>query len=119
MPLAEPLILQVLMTARTRLSGAAWLVVRDTHAAEDIFQNVALKAMSREVTFESEAALLSWAFIAARREGIDWLRRHQRESLGLDAKIFDLLDREWQAAPVHPTGARIDALRDCLARSPN
>lgn len=118
MPLAEPLILQVLMTARTRLSGAAWLVVRDTHAAEDIFQNVALKAMSREVTFESEAALLSWAFIAARREGIDWLRRHQRESLGLDAKIFDLLDREWQAAPVHPTGARIDALRDCLASAP-
>lgn len=118
MPLAEPQILQTLMKARTRLSAAAWLVVRDTHAAEDIFQNVALKAMTREVTFESEAALLSWAFVTARREGIDWLRRHQRESLGLDTEILDLIDREWQAPPAHPAGTRIDALRECLAAAP-
>ena len=118
MTLTEQQILQSLMKSRTRLSAAAWVVVRDTHAAEDIFQNVALKAMTREVTFESEAALMSWAFITARREGIDWLRRHQREALGIDAAILDLLDREWQAAPSHPSGAKIDALQDCLAAAP-
>ncbi len=37
MALVEAEILQALMKARTRLSAAAWLVVRDTHAAEDIF----------------------------------------------------------------------------------
>jgi DNA-directed RNA polymerase specialized sigma24 family protein len=37
-----------------------------THAAEGIVQKVALKAMTREVSFESEGALLSWAFITAR-----------------------------------------------------
>ena len=75
MNLSEPEILQALMKSRTRLSASAWVVVRDTHAAEDIFQNVALKAMTREVSFESEGALLSWAFITARHEEIDWLRR--------------------------------------------
>jgi hypothetical protein len=35
--LSEPDILGALMKARTRLSAAAWLLVRDTHAAEDIF----------------------------------------------------------------------------------
>lgn len=118
MPLVEPQILQALMKARTRLSAAAWLVVRDTHAAEDIFQNVALKALTRGVAFESEGALLSWALVSARREGIDWLRRHQRESLGLNAEILDLIDHEWQAVPTQSAGARVDALRDCLAAAP-
>lgn len=117
MNLSEPQILQSLMQARTRLSAAAWLVVRDTHAAEDIFQNVALKAMTGQAQFQSEAALLSWAFITARREGIDWLRRHQRESVGLEAEVLELLDREWQtSAPA--SSARLDALADCLTSAP-
>jgi hypothetical protein len=41
-------ILQMLMRARNRIAAAAWLVVRDAHAAEDIFENVALKAMRRK-----------------------------------------------------------------------
>lgn len=118
MKLAEPEILQALMKARTRVSAAAWLVVRDTHAAEDIFQNVAVKAMTRDVTFDNESALLSWALITARREGIDWLRRHKRESCGLDEGILDLLEREWQSHPVQPAGARIEALQSCLEAAP-
>lgn len=118
MILDEQTILETLMRARTRLSAAAWVVVRDAHAAEDIFQNVALKAMTRQVSFENEAALMSWAFISARREGIDWLRRHQRESLGLDADLLDLLDREWNSGPAHPAGAKIEALKECLAAAP-
>ncbi len=118
MNLSEPEILQALMKWRTRLSAAAWVVVRDTHAAEDIFQNVALKAMTRVVKFESEAALLSWAFITARREGIDWLRRHRREALGLAEDILGRLEQEWQAASPQPSGARMDALRECLAAAP-
>ena len=116
--LSEPEILQALMKSRNRVSAAAWLVVRDAHAAEDIFQNVALKAMTREVSFETDSALLSWAFITARREGIDWLRRHQRETFGLDADLLEVLEREWQAAPSHPDGAKMDALRDCLESAP-
>jgi len=118
MILSEHDILQTLMKWRTRLSAAAWVVLQDAHATEDIFQNVALKALTREVSFETEGALLSWASITARREGIDWLRRHQREALGLDAEILERLEREWQAAPPHPAGAKIEALRECLASAP-
>ncbi len=118
MNLSEHDILQALMQARSRLSAAAWLVVRDTHGAEDIFQNVALKAMTRDVRFENEAALMSWAFITARREGIDWLRRHQRETLCLDGEILALLEQEWQSEAAHPAGAKVEALQDCLAAAP-
>ena len=116
--LSEPDILQTLMKWRTRVSAAAWVVVRDAHAAEDIFQNVALKAMTRAVSFETESALMSWAFITARREGIDWLRRHQREAICLDAEILELLEREWQSEAAHPASAKIEALQDCLAAAP-
>lgn len=118
MNLSEQEILQALMKWRARLSAAAWVLMRDTHAAEDVFQNVALKAMTREVRFESEAALVSWAFITARREGIDWLRRHRTEALGLSEDILALLEQEWRSASPQPSGARVDALRECLAAAP-
>jgi RNA polymerase sigma-70 factor (ECF subfamily) len=117
MNLNEKEILQTLMTWRTRVSAAAWVVVRDTHAAEDIFQNVAIKAMTREVSFENEGALMSWAFITARREGIDWLRRHQREAICLDSEILELLEQEWQAGR-NPAGDRMEALQVCLESAP-
>lgn len=115
--LTEQDILQFLMQTRPRLTAAAWIVVRDTHAAEDIFQNVTLKAMTGRASFESEGALLSWAMITARREGLDWLRRRQRESIGLDEGILDLLDHEWKSeGPV--SSARLDALSECLDALP-
>lgn len=118
MNLSEHDILQCLMQARSRLSAAAWLVVRDTHASEDLFQNVTLKAMTGRADFTSEAALLSWAFITVRREGLDWLRRHQRETIGLEEGVLDLLDREWQSERPG-AGARFDALADCLETLPS
>lgn len=118
MNLNEHDILQTLMKWRTRLLAAAWVVVRDAHAAEDIFQNVALKAMTREVSFETEGALMSWAFITARREGIDWLRRHQRETACLDAEILELMEHEWQSEAAYPAGSKVEALQACLESAP-
>ena len=95
MALSEQGILQRLMSQRDRISAAAWLVVRDAHIAEDIFQNVALKALAKEVAFDSDGALMSWAFITARREGIDWLRRQKNAPVSLDETILELLEAEW------------------------
>ncbi len=111
-------ILRCLMQVRTRLSAAAWLVVRDTHGAEDIFQNVTLKAMDGRTPFASEAALISWAFITARHEAIDWMRRRQRETVGLAPEVLDLLDQEWQSAVPAPNG-RLDALQECVESLPD
>lgn len=118
MELSETEILQTLMKWRPRISAAAWVVVRDAHAAEDIFQNVALKAMTREIIFENVGSVLSWAFITARREGIDWLRRHHREATCLGGEILEMLEQEWQSEPAHTAGTKIEALQDCLEAAP-
>ena len=107
------------MQSRERISAAAWVVVRDAHVAEDIFQNTVLKAVTKDVEFEAEAALLSWAFITARREGLDWVRKHRRESVGCDPEILALLEKDWQSEASAPAGERIDALRECIDRLPD
>lgn len=118
MDLSEEKVLQTLMQARGRISAAAWVVVRDAHAAEDIFQNVALKALTKDVEFPAEGALISWAFVSARREAIDWIRRHRRETTGLHEDVLDLLHEDWVQEPVRRGNARVDALRDCLEGLP-
>ena len=78
--LDEYQIMKCLMDWRPRLLAAAWSVTRDGFAAEDIFQNVALKSITRRVVFRAEAALVSWAYVATRREGIDWLDLHAEQA---------------------------------------
>ena len=118
MAFSEQDILRVLMNSRDRIAAAAWVVVRDAQAAEDIFQNIAIKAMTKEVRFEAEGAVLSWAFIAARREAIDWLRRHRNESPALNTQIIELLEEEWLTA-CQREDSRTEALRDCLQELPD
>ena len=106
------------MASRDRISAAAWVVVRDTHAAEDIFQNVVLKALTKEVRFEAQGAVLSWAYITARREGIDWLRRHRRELTGLDGEVLGLLEQDWLGETARHGEVRTEALHACLSSLP-
>jgi len=94
MPLSEKEILRFLMQSRERISAAAWWVVKDAHVAEDIFQSTVLKAITKDVNFEAEAALFSWAFITARRDSLNWFRKHRRESVGIDEDILILIHQD-------------------------
>ena len=118
MPLSEQEILRFLMQSRERISAAAWLVVKDAHVAEDIFQNTVLKVVTKDVNFEAEAALFSWAFITARRDSLNWFRKHRRESVGIDEDILTLIHQDWQNDHLNPKGNRFEMLRDCMEELP-
>jgi RNA polymerase sigma-70 factor (ECF subfamily) len=117
MSLSEQEVLQALLASRNRIAAAAWIVVRDAQAAEDIFQNVVVKALAKENCFPTEGAALSWAFITARREGIDWLRRRRTETPVLDADVLDLMDREWLSENSR-ADSRSEALQECVSEMP-
>ena len=117
MMLSHDEIMRELFAARPRLGAAAFVIARDAQAAEDLFQNVALKALTQGATFEHEGALLSWATVSARREALDWLRRRKSEVPVLDNDVLDLLDAEHACAAPADTG-RVSALRDCLEQMP-
>jgi RNA polymerase sigma factor (sigma-70 family) len=46
------------------------------------------------------------------------LRRHRKESTGLDPEILDVLEQEWLSEPAHSGEVRMEALRVCLKTLP-
>ncbi len=114
-PLRETEIVQCLINSRNRISATAWLVVREANTAEDIFQNVVLKALTKDVQFYAEAALLSWAFVTARREALDWIERNRRTVPQVNEELLAQMDSEWNnLANGKAAVAKLEALESCL-----
>ena len=114
MALSQEDVVRTLLAARTRISASAWMVVRDVQAAEDIFQNLSVKALSGSTRFELEAQLVSWAHITARHEALNWVRSRKGRTLVLDETVLDLVASEGEGE-----GERVEALRECLATLPS
>jgi RNA polymerase sigma factor (sigma-70 family) len=113
MPLSQEAVVRTLLAARTRISASAWMIARDAQAAEDIFQNLSVKALAGESRFDVEAQLISWAHIAARHEALNWIRSRKGRALSLDEAVLDLVASEGETnAPGE--GLRVEALRGCL-----
>ncbi|MCM8538575.1 MAG: RNA polymerase sigma factor [Lentisphaeraceae bacterium] len=118
MNLTDEDILSVLMKTREKLSATIYLIIRDAQLAEDIFQNVTLKALTKGATFASEDYLLSWSFITAKREAIDWQRKHKKEHTGINAVVLEIMENEWLQRSKAQNNQQMDALRDCLESVP-
>lgn len=120
MALSQEDVVRTLLAARTRISASAWMVVRDVQAAEDIFQNLSVKALSGGSRFELEAQLISWAQITARHEALNWLRSRKSRAVSLDDAVLELVASEWDGDGAdRKEGRRVEALRDCLGTLPS
>lgn len=116
MALSQEEIIRTLLASRTQVLAAAWLVVRDAHVAEDLFQTTMVKAIGGGTLFEREAALISWAMVTARHQALNWVRDRRSQALVLDAAVLDLLEADWVRAGA--SRDRVDALQKCLAELP-
>lgn len=54
-------VVQVLLRERTRVAVVATAIVRDVHAADDIFQQIVLKGLENPSQFSDAEHLLAWA----------------------------------------------------------
>ena len=110
-------VVTTLFAHRGRLSAAIWLIVRDVHLAEDVFQEVAIKASSQPDQFQNASHLLSWSHVCAKNAALNLLRNRQKHMASLDESIIDQLDSEW-ANDGTAVDQRIDALQQCLSSLP-
>ena len=109
-------IVRALIRDRARLLGYIWAIVRDTHVADDLFQDVTVLAMERATEIKDEQHLALWARRAARLKALEALRKRSRRPVPLDGDVIELLEAEWDGDDPHGTGEDIEHLRACMAK---
>jgi RNA polymerase sigma-70 factor (ECF subfamily) len=97
-----------LLAERLPLTAFFASVTRDFHLAEDLFQDVCVKAVARADSFETTAHLMNWARLAGKNRAIDILRARDGRYVGLSDEMLALLAQEW------PDESKTDAMQEAL-----
>ena len=114
MVLEPDTIVQVLLRERLRVTALAAAVIRDVHAADDIFQQVVLAALEARSHFRDTDHVLAWSFRAARHRALDLARNRRLHSL--PDEVLDLLESRWTDPAAVAGSDRGEALHRCLGR---
>src|SRR5919198_1922807 len=93
MGLEADAVVQLLLRERLRIVAAAMVVVRDVHAADDLFQQVVLSALEHRAQIRDAEHLLAWSLRAARHRAVDLARRKQVRPLS--SEVLDLFEADW------------------------
>lgn len=112
------MVVKILLADRVRLCASVWAVVRDTHLADDIFQETVLKAIGDPSRFNDARHVSRWAMTAARNLAIDAARHNQRTTAILQELALQRLDDFWLTQSPQQIASWIDALHDCLGKLP-
>jgi len=115
--MTEELLVKTLLDARPRLIAATLAVLRDVHQAEDVFQEVLIKALRMRESFSDEAGLMAWTRVSMRNQGIDFVRRAGRlETILSELALNAVADRLDDLASAE--NQKVTALRHCLDQLP-
>ncbi|MDP3330812.1 MAG: sigma-70 family RNA polymerase sigma factor [Methylococcaceae bacterium] len=68
-----------LAALRPDMTRFAYLLLRDSHAVEDVVQATMLTAIEKQAGFKNNSSLKTWLFTILRNKSIDALRRGKRE----------------------------------------
>jgi RNA polymerase sigma-70 factor (ECF subfamily) len=114
MPLEMDAVVQTLLRQRRRVTAYAAAIVRDVHAADDLFQQIVLAAIEGRKQFRDTEHLLAWSLRAARHRAVDLVRsRHARL---LPDDVLDLLEGHWSDPAGSGWSDEGEALHGCLGR---
>src|SRR6186713_1412371 len=109
-----------LLRERLALTAYVSTVTRDFHLAEDIFQEVCVKAVGKGGDFETQQHLINWARVAGRHRAIDVLRTRDGKVVGLSEEMLAALEPVWPQGEAAQGSAALEALRKCMDRlTPN
>jgi len=114
MSLSRDIVVKTLLRNRLRVMSVATAIVRDVHAADDIFQQVVLSALESCESFHDSGHVLAWALRAAKHRSLDLAQR--RRLLSLPDEILDQMTSEWSDPTSMVWSDQAEALQRCLGR---
>ncbi|MEO0476009.1 MAG: RNA polymerase sigma factor, partial [Planctomycetota bacterium] len=112
MPLSEEQLVAVLLREQPRLLAFLNALVRHETLADDLFQDLSLKAVHARPTIETEKHFVYWLYRTARHRAIDELRKAKIPCL--DDRVLDLMEADWSEPHSAGTSDRAEALGRCL-----
>lgn len=112
MPLDTTAVTRELLANRFRVLAVAAMVLREHHLADDVFQQVVMKAIENPAQFKDAGHLLAWALRTARHRAIDAARGRREQRL--DEGVYELLEAHVAELPSRHFTDRRDALQKCL-----
>lgn len=98
-----------LLAERLPLTAFLASVTRDFHLAEDIFQEVSVKAVATSTQFECRQHLMHWARLVGKNRAIDFMRTRDGCYQGLSDEVLAKLSTEW------PSKSEVSPMRGALA----
>jgi len=102
---------RILLRERLRITAVATAIVRDVHAADDVFQQVVVAALERHSQFNDAQHVLAWGIQTARCRAIDSSHRHR--AVSLPDEVLDLLEADW-GDPSPDWSDQMEALQRCI-----
>jgi len=103
-----------LLNERLALTAFIATVTRNHHLAEDVFQDVCVKAIGYKDGFESVAHLMNWTRLTGRNRAIDVLRVRDGTYQGLSIEVLNALSESWPDCQTMRVAERQQSLQDCL-----
>lgn len=105
-----------LLRERRSLTAYVYSIARNYHLAEDVYQEICVKAIGHAPGFDSKAHLLNWFKACARNRAIDIIRTQEGRYVGLSEQALEMLEQQWDAEPSASTEEQLAALAKCLEK---
>lgn len=107
---------QCIVRERLGLTAYIFSVAKSYHLAEDVFQEIFVRATKRAENFESEKHLINWFRVAGRNRAIDLIRSTEGRYTGLSEQALAMVEEDWdEIMETEPVDA-IDLLANCLEK---
>lgn len=116
MPLDRDQTLRLLLRERALVLGYIRALVRDRHLAEDVFQEVSVRALDKCGEIADEVHFQGWIRRAARFEALNLVRKRERGPEPLGEVLLDQLEGHWDNATAATPDERLETLQSCVGR---
>ncbi len=103
------------VTALPSLQGFLISLVHDTHAADDLMQDLAERMWLKFADYDDRRPFVAWGMGFARLLVKEWYRKQKRQPLQLDEQMIDMLADDASERLAHQD-ERVDALRSCIEK---
>jgi RNA polymerase sigma-70 factor, ECF subfamily len=109
-----PEITEHVLHERLELIAGVCAVTRNYHLAEDVYQEIFVKAVALTDKFTSKSHLTNWFRLSARNRAIDLIRTREGRYVGLSEEALLAIEDSWGSVEVARRESQLAALEKCV-----